>query len=516
MRQLFSLVITCLLLTLPTFTQAAALPAEIDSKMVRVLVYKNNEVYKSYSGVVVSEGVVLTTANSVVDDSRIVVLNKDKAELGASVMLSDSVQNIALLKVNGLKQAGITLSKEKTQAGRLVTAVGFDVDANGIDSLESSNGSISSVDHVAKTKVGQTMITHNAMIKLTAFGGMLLNNCGELIAINMPEPQDSSFFSSAVKAPVDKVFALDIKSIESMLDVKLIPYKVAKTVCLTDAEQAKKAAAAAIAAKKKADDEAKAAKEKAEKTVKETQKKADAKLVAATKKAAELAKKKEAALKKRIEEEKNLSEKEKQALQKELKELERVKLEAVNKQKEVERKQAEEREQQDMILIGIAAGVVLLILIVLYLLKRKKQALLQAKADAQAAHLQKESAQAAVNAEIARKQKLQQLPNILLDGVTPSGDRVTLKISGMSIGESPQGVVVGRNPAKSEYILNYEEVSREQFRLLYVRDQLMIEDLESTNGTLLNGEPLTPYQPEAIMNGAVIEINDLEITLTNE
>ncbi len=139
--------------------------------------------------------------------------------------------------------------------------------------------------------------------------------------------------------------------------------------------------------------------------------------------------------------------------------------------------------------------------------------MLQAQQDAQIAQEHAGKASAALSAELKQKQRLQSLPNYILEGQTASGEPLAIKIAGSDIGASGEGLVIGRNPDAANIILNLEEISRQQFRLLFLGDQLMIEDLDSTNGTQLNGELLTPYQPEVIFPGAVIDIAGLQMTI---
>lgn len=63
------------------------------------------------------------------------------------------------------------------------------------------------------------------------------------------------------------------------------------------------------------------------------------------------------------------------------------------------------------------------------------------------------------------------------------------------------GVVVGRHPMVADRVLDEPGVSRRHLRIRFVRDAFQIEDLNSGNGTSLNGTPLNPYRPVRIGTG---------------
>ena len=57
------------------------------------------------------------------------------------------------------------------------------------------------------------------------------------------------------------------------------------------------------------------------------------------------------------------------------------------------------------------------------------------------------------------------------------------------------GATVGRSPVESAFVINHEQVSRRHFRLLLVSGQVMIEDLGSTNGTVVKRRAAQSRRP---------------------
>ena len=105
------------------------------------------------------------------------------------------------------------------------------------------------------------------------------------------------------------------------------------------------------------------------------------------------------------------------------------------------------------------------------------------------------------------------VPAVLLDGAASQDEPLTLRIPGSAIGGA-DGAVVGRSPFDSTVVLDHVEVSRRHFRLLAHGASVLIEDLNSTNGTKLNDTPLAPGDRAPLPSGAVLHVGSLEFTVT--
>jgi DNA-binding winged helix-turn-helix (wHTH) protein len=69
--------------------------------------------------------------------------------------------------------------------------------------------------------------------------------------------------------------------------------------------------------------------------------------------------------------------------------------------------------------------------------------------------------------------------------------------------------VIGRDP-RSQIWLDDESVSRRHARISVEQDVASIEDLDSTNGTLLNREPVD--SPTVLRDGDVVDVGSLQLT----
>ena len=104
------------------------------------------------------------------------------------------------------------------------------------------------------------------------------------------------------------------------------------------------------------------------------------------------------------------------------------------------------------------------------------------------------------------------LSEYVLDGRDEDGIRYLLRISGDQLGKD-DGVVIGRNPKDSPYIINHSDVSRKHARIKLLKDRIFIEDLGSTNGTSVNGQAIEEKGPVTVNNGDQIIIGSVVMKL---
>lgn len=77
----------------------------------------------------------------------------------------------------------------------------------------------------------------------------------------------------------------------------------------------------------------------------------------------------------------------------------------------------------------------------------------------------------------------------------------TIHVEGGSLGNARLGISFGRQPALVDRHLPDEGVSRRHFRLSQRDGRVFVEDLNSSNGTSVNGAALAPYAPQEIRPG---------------
>jgi hypothetical protein len=82
-------------------------------------------------------------------------------------------------------------------------------------------------------------------------------------------------------------------------------------------------------------------------------------------------------------------------------------------------------------------------------------------------------------------------------------------------------VVIGRSDPATNTLVDVDltslggiagGVSRQHARLVFAQGAWTIEDLDSTNGTRLNGMPLHPYEPQPLHDGDQLQLGQMVLT----
>lgn len=79
---------------------------------------------------------------------------------------------------------------------------------------------------------------------------------------------------------------------------------------------------------------------------------------------------------------------------------------------------------------------------------------------------------------------------------------------------APNGLVLGRNSEQCQIVVAHGSLSRRHAILRLQDGRLTIEDVGSTNGTIVDGMRLTAGQPRPLRNGAQIVMGEIRFTLT--
>ena len=219
----------------------------VSESIVRVRAYDDsNELAVEGGGFVVSEmGHVLTNAHLVEEAERVTVLSlKTGAEVVPEQVFANREINLALLHAQSLNLPPLRLSDRGIDAGRAVQTLRFDA----MGSLWAPRGTVGAYETILDRKAGRPvgrLVQHNALVTEKAFGMPVLNECGDVVAINVPNPRSGPWpFRTA--RPQGAVFALGSKSMISALDDREIAYEVADAECLSALERAERERLAAV------------------------------------------------------------------------------------------------------------------------------------------------------------------------------------------------------------------------------------------------------------------------------
>ncbi len=502
----------------------------VSESIVRVRAYDDHKIAVEGSGFVVNEaGYVLTNAHLIAKAEGLTVFSLNTgAELVAQRVFTSRDMNLALLRVQGLNLPSLSLSEQGADVGRVVQTLRFE----GPKDVRLTRGTIGTYQAVFGKKASRPvarLLQHNALITAQDFGMPLFNECGDVVAINLPDANSGSWPFRKAK-PKGTIFALRSGDIITVLKEREIAHTVVEAECLSAVERAerdRKAAADSLkVVQAKADSASKAAEQAQAKadSVSKAAEKAQAK-EKINRRAAEQARARSDSASKAVADSLKMAQAKadslkvakaqadsaKKAVADSLKmaqakadSLKMAKAQADSASKAVadSLKTMEEKAAQRLkwgLLAG--AGLVLLALLGWWLSSRRKKEQLQSA--------ESRVSEAEQTAEVARQAAAnapQPAPfRCLLEGRDSTDRPFALTVSALALGDRA-GVTLGRSPANAEFIIDHEEVSREHVRLTCVDGELYAEDLDALNGTKVNGRLLNPREQVLLQNNDRLEI----------
>lgn len=102
----------------------------------------------------------------------------------------------------------------------------------------------------------------------------------------------------------------------------------------------------------------------------------------------------------------------------------------------------------------------------------------------------------------------------VLNGFGANGKRIRYEIRSNDDYVRAEGVLIGRDAASCDLVLDDASVSRRHARVSLRRGQLFIEDLNSSNGTVVNGTRLAPGERARLEASSQIVIGQLSLNVT--
>ena len=102
-----------------------------------------------------------------------------------------------------------------------------------------------------------------------------------------------------------------------------------------------------------------------------------------------------------------------------------------------------------------------------------------------------------------------------LSGFDSDGKAVRLTVAKEALARAARGLVIGRQESLSDLVLEDTTVSRRHARVVELEGGVGIVDLNSSNGTAIDGQLLAPYKdPIALHTGSKIEFGDVKLTFS--
>ena len=210
------------------FTSAAAnmgLPPwleedQIRDEVVTVRVYKDDRLAAEGAGVVIgSDGYVLTSAAVLDAGPRVAVVAGDVGELAAVVRLNEKSLGLGILQAEGLSGGGLPLSAEPPTIGSRIFSMLPVLPETTDGSAPIIAGAIGEAEIRSVHEGEIRLYRHNAMITARWYGSPAIDECGRIVALNIPDPGIFSLFTVPRKRePKGVVFALSAGDMASHLE----------------------------------------------------------------------------------------------------------------------------------------------------------------------------------------------------------------------------------------------------------------------------------------------------------
>ena len=479
-------IVTAALLSLETSAYAES--------VFRVVVRQDGSVAASGLGILVANELVLTGAALVdIGEEALVEDAESGAMIVAEVRETDPTADLVLLSVPSLQGEPISISLEPSGPGRQVYLRGLKgVRREGVFHSQFTNAA------------------EQARYRFTAIAGdgenaaPLMNGCGELLALGQTRAEvedttaDASFGESNTLP--DLTTFLKESEVEAQLADQPCPSLQEQLTQAADSgkrlEEEKEVLAAEIKELEEALSQGSQQRGELEENLyrkKEELAAKQADLDAAANQRAEL----EQRIKRNEAERKQVEAELKQAEA----ELERAESEIQQKEQELsERDQLEQAARRTRWYLGGGIGTALSVLAALLLHRaRKRRSELEHATDE--LHIARSSLERS-NATF---------PDMILKGDGPNGQEIRVKIIGNALARAESGQVIGRSSGDADYVVAEQSVSRRHVLLRVSGDVVTIEDLNSLNGTAIDGIELKAGETRVVASGTKITLGDVEV-----
>ncbi len=504
----------------PTLALAQPDLSIIAEQLVTVRAFdRANRAHGDISGIAVGGGLVVTNAHVLRGAETVVVVDRGENEYAATVRRQDARAGVAILEAEGLEFAGARLALDNPDAAPREQALIYvpRIAPDGALEAAPARGLIAEARRLDPTRPGERPLLiyrHNARVSVREYGMPMLNACGEVIGLIRPDPGLSPRALNDRVGPGESTFGIagtevrraladvgaemqaateacpDPGDTLAGLEAEAQAAREAAETARTEAEAATAAAGAAGAeadgARRRADAaEARAAELEADAAATQAERDAARAAAAQAREEAEQARGDAEQARARAEER-----------EAELDDLEQ-RAQATSDAANEFQARVENLEREQLLLYSALAGAVATLIAIgamaVSLLRRRRRELEEADAERR-------------RSDEALKRAIKPAPfSCLLEGADDAGSSVVIKVGPDQLG-APKGVVVGRNPAQAGVLLDHPEASREHFRLSVPDGYLLIEDLNSTNGTFVNGTRLRPGAGVKLSDGAEIAV----------
>jgi len=101
-----------------------------------------------------------------------------------------------------------------------------------------------------------------------------------------------------------------------------------------------------------------------------------------------------------------------------------------------------------------------------------------------------------------------------LNGTDANGNVIAILINSRQLANHRKSITLGRHRELNDHVIQGQDISRRHLRIGYGPSGFTAEDLNSSNGSKLNGQNLGPFQAVAINDGDRIILGTVELILS--
>ncbi len=100
-----------------------------------------------------------------------------------------------------------------------------------------------------------------------------------------------------------------------------------------------------------------------------------------------------------------------------------------------------------------------------------------------------------------------------LSGLDKQGEPIHLTINETQLQQANASLTIGRSAQLSDLVINDDRLSRRHARLFYREKHLYVEDMNSLNGTKVDGIALDPFKPMMLTSGSTLILGNIKLSL---
>ena len=435
----------------------------------------NREIGRGSGTVIKANGEVLTNHHVIEDSYRLFVVSEfSDGEHEAEIVWEAPDEDLAVIRAPGLGLPPATLFTGQLEDSSPVYAMGFPGDADPSNERDrwasvaatTASGTLSHIRPSGDSEWHVEVIHHDANLSGGYSGGPLLNNCGRVIGVNTQRPQVKIFgvvIPLAGSVNRSSHIAESIRLLE--LEDEGSDFSSEDAPCVSTADYGNSRAA-------------QEATERADQAVQDAGE--------ASRQAGQASQEAQQA--------------QQQAGQ-------------ASQEAEAAQRQAQEALKRTGLSNMYMAGLAGIALLALGLALRKPRQEIIRIAGQIAEPLSRLSKPGRRGPKAARAQP--DPPQLVLTGFDAHGRPVKIELRRADLDRQQGGFTVGRHELLVDQVLDDDRVSRRHARFSGMNGVVCVEDLNSSNGTTLNGAPCAPFEPTTIQVGDRVGVGDITLRVSH-